>query len=325
MINQLSGRSAVFLDEMGVGPLWGLRHAEPGLAPELALEQREPEPEQAPAGAAGSDAAADADTAFAADAVAAPVIAIAPQVERVPGQPAPAAPVSPALAVDATAKAPPLPVVQTIAAGDDSTAWFDDAPPPPPAVAVTDEAIAAMGWDELKAAVAKCTRCDLCRTRRSAVPGRGAQRAAWLVVGAAPSRADERQASAISGDAGKLLDNMMLAVGQQPAQHVYVTSLVKCRPAEERAPTAAEIAACKPFLQREMALTGAATMLALGQGTLKAVLGDGAPATRGTVYQLGQLAVVATYHPEDLLRQSENKARAWADLCLAKAAHARRG
>lgn len=208
---------------------------------------------------------------------------------------------------------------------EESTAWFDDAPPPPPPVAVTDEAIAAMGWDELKAAVAKCTRCDLCRTRRSAVPGRGAQRAAWMVVGSAPSRADEKQGSAISGDAGKLLDNMMLAVGQQPASQVYVTSLVKCRPAEERAPSTAEIAACKPFLQREAVLTGAATMLALGQGTLKAVLNNGAPATRGTVYRLEQLAVVATYHPEDLLRQSENKARAWADLCLAKAAHAGRG
>jgi DNA polymerase len=255
-------------------------------------------------------------------AVAAATVAPAPELEQV--QPIPVAPVQAPVVVKAPS-APSAPLPQGPAVAEESTAWFDDAPPPPPPVAVTDEAIAAMGWDELKAAVAKCTRCDLCRTRRSAVPGRGAQRAAWMVVGSAPSRADEKQGSAISGDAGKLLDNMMLAVGQQPASQVYVTSLVKCRPAEERAPSGTEIAACKPFLQREMALTGAATMLALGQGTLKAVLNDGAPATRGTVYRLEQLAVVATYHPEDLLRQSENKARAWADLCLAKAAHAGRG
>lgn len=383
---RLSGRSTVFLDEMGIGPLWGLRHglsAEALDAPAAAATQagtaasgatsaampRAAVPASASAGTpAAMPAAAElalaapapiaaVDLAAAAGLPARPSAADAtaalapPSAAESTTSPAPATPVawaapvsvddSVAAAPDAFADAPaaagaargaasqaaPAPAV---AQDDDgSTAWFDDAPASGPAAPVSAEAIAAMDWNELRAAAAKCTRCELCRGRKSAVFGRGDADAEWLVLGGAPLRADEKNVQAISGEAGQLLDNMLQAVGVSTAKRAYVTNLVKCRAIDgaglDRAPTPDEAAACQPFLQRELALTRASTVLAFGQATLKGLLGNAAPAKRGTVHRLGQLNVVASFHPEDLLRQGENKAKAWADLCLAKGAHVGRG
>ncbi|MES2075627.1 MAG: uracil-DNA glycosylase [Pseudomonadota bacterium] len=205
----------------------------------------------------------------------------------------------------------------------DSTAWFDDAPTPARATPITDEAIAALDWAGLKQAIASCTRCDLCATRRGTVPGRGEGGAGWIAIGAAPSRLDEKENRAITGDGGQLLANMLKAIALAPDSDVHVTNLVKCRPSDadgaDRRPTPDEVAACRPFLERELVLSGAAMVLTLGQAAAKGLLGA---AARGQVLRYGALPVVATYHPEDLLRRPEDKAKAWADLCLAKAAHA---
>jgi uracil-DNA glycosylase len=290
-------RNAVFLEEMGVGPLWRRRD---GVAPDVAHEAA-----PAPVAAAQAQPAAVAEPA---PMPAVSVPEVTPVVE---------APLTPAF--EPAAKAQPVP-----APDDDSTAWFDDAEPPPPAAPVSDQAIAAMGWMELKAAVAKCTRCELCQGRKGVVPGRGAQQARWLVVGAGPSRADEKEARPVSGEAGQLLENMLRAIDVDAAAQAYVTNLVKCRPAAaapgEYAPTAEQAAACRPYLERELALTGARSVVTLGQPAAAGLLGKQA-ASRGVVRQLGAAVVVATYHPQDLLGQSAGKARAWADLCLAKSAH----
>ncbi|WP_254504550.1 uracil-DNA glycosylase, partial [Duganella vulcania] len=204
----------------------------------------------------------------------------------------------------------------------------DRAPNPAPAPAraepVSDEAIAAMDWAELKAAVATCTRCNLCDTRRNAVNGRGAANAAWMAIAAAPTRLDEKENQSIAGEAGQLLDNMLKAIALKPEQDVYVTHLVKCRPSgadgADRAPSGEELLACRPFLDRELALTGATMAMTFGQYAAKGLMMG--PAARGKVMRYGaaELPVVATYHPDDLLRRPEDKAKAWGDLCLAKAA-----
>ena len=183
-----------------------------------------------------------------------------------------------------------------------------------------------MDWDALNAAIASCTRCTLCESRRNAVTGRGAENAGWIAISAAPSRQDERDAQAVSGDAGQLLNNMMKAIELKPESDVYITSLVKCRPSTpdgaERNPGAEEVIACRPFLDRELALTGARMAMTFGQFAAKGLMMG--PVARGKVMHYGpqQLPVVATYHPDDLLRKPEDKAKAWADLCLAKASHA---
>jgi DNA polymerase len=217
---------------------------------------------------------------------------------------------------------------------DDGMPWFDDAPLPSfdagfddlyggeesesgSNAGVSDAAIARMDRAALQAAVQSCTRCALCRERGAAVPGRGADSAPWLVLATAPNGDDEAQGRPLAGAPGQLLDNMLKAIGVAPEAQAYVTTLVKCRPQGDRAPAPEELAACRPYLERELALAGSRAVITLGHTAGKGLLGA---AARGKVLRLGQVPVVATYHPADLLRKSEDKARAWADLCLARSA-----
>ena len=302
-MTQSPGRTAVFLGEMGIGPIWSLRcgapagRAEPAepVVPSLSGEQApsaaQPVPLRPPASLPDAGAGDAPPASF--DEAALPV----------PLPPAPA--------------------------GDASTAWFDNAPPPLRPAPVSDGALALMDWAELKAAAASCTRCDLCQGRKRSVFGRGPAAAGWMVVGSGPGRADEKEGLPVSGDAGTLLNNMLQAIGLTPARDVYVTNLVKCRAHDgagaDRAPSEQQVAACRPYLERELALTQAQIILTLGQPALKGLLGKG---VRGTVHRLGATPVVATAHPEALLRQGGEKEKAWADLCLARktlGAHAATG
>lgn len=357
-MSQLASRSTVFLTEMGVGPQWRLRHGAPAAASADATAAEAPADVGTAPGLPDAAAAADeplvgltSAAAFAqavADAIrpdeAAPAqllpsadaFAAAPSPAPAPSEPAPSEPAyapeaapaqtrpvtgSGASADAAPAHAPSAPHSASAAGEADSTAWFDDAPAPARAAPVSDEAIAAMDWPELNAAIASCTRCELCTTRRKAVPGRGPATAGWMALGAAPSRLDEKEGRAIAGEGGQLLDNMFKAIRLVPDSAVFVSTLVKCRPAgpdgADRAAAPDELAACRPFLERELALTGAGMLLTLGQGAAKGLLGA---AARGKVLRYGTLPVVATYHPDDLLRKPEDKAKTWADLCLARAA-----
>ncbi|AQR70390.1 hypothetical protein BZG29_20285 [Janthinobacterium sp. LM6] len=295
-------RSAVFLDEMGVGPLWRLRQ---GGAPE---------------------AAEAADVAeIVEEAAAAPVAAVVePVAPRVPA----AEVVAEVKAVDVAAPVAvaPAPATPAAPAASDDTAWFDDAPPPPPARQLSDADIAALDWEGLTAAVAKCARCDLCKTRKGVVMGRGDRQGDWLMLASSPSRLEEREGRALPGEQGKLLDNMLKAIAVDAGSDVYITHLLKCRPldeaGQERLPTEAESAACRPYFERELALLQPRTILTLGS-MAAAGINPGEKPVRGTVRKLGKASVVATFHPEQLLQDGTGKAkaRAWADLCLAKSAH----
>jgi DNA polymerase len=291
-------RSAVFLDEMGVGPLWRLRQ---GAAPEVVDIVVE--------AAVEVEVAVAESVAETVETVEAVTEVIAELVAEVRAE----APV----AVAAT----PVP-----AAAPDDTAWFDDAPPPPPARQLSDADIAALDWDGLTAAVAKCARCDLCKTRKGVVMGRGDRQGAWLMLASSPSRLEEREGRALPGEQGKLLDNMLKAIDVDAGSDVYISHLLKCRPldeaGQERLPTEAESAACRPYFDRELALLQPRTILTLGS-MAAAGINPGEKPVRGTVRQLGSASVVATFHPEQLLQDGTGKAkaRAWVDLCLAKSTH----
>ena len=195
-----------------------------------------------------------------------------------------------------------------------------------PALAEPD--IAQMDWPALRAAIASCERCGACRPGAKPVYGAGAESALWLVAAGATSVADEQAQAPVAGEAGTLLDNMLAAAGHARARDVYVTNLVKCRPASanggDRAPHADEVAACRPFLERELALSGATVMLTLGQVAANAILGkplqEPLAGARGQVHTVAGVAMVATLHPAELLRRGLDKALAWADLCRAMAA-----
>lgn len=176
----------------------------------------------------------------------------------------------------------------------------------------------------LREAVAGCRACGLCEQRRHAVYGVGAElRADWLVVTDPPDADDDAAGLAIGGDAGRLLDRMLLAAGQSrvgDAPTVFVTPLVKCRPPRGRAPLPAELDACAAVLARQVELLRPRLVLAMGLQAARRLTGLAEPLgrLRGRAHSWGGLPVVVTYHPAYLLRSPADKAGAWDDLCLAR-------
>jgi DNA polymerase len=191
--------------------------------------------------------------------------------------------------------------------------------------------IAALSWDELQQAVAGCTACGLCRTRKQTVFGVGNRQAHWLLVGEAPGAEEDARGEPFVGQAGRLLDNMLGAIGlardsADPAASVYIANVLKCRPPGNRNPEPPEVAQCEPFLRRQVALLQPRLVLVMGRFAAQALLGTDASiaSLRGRLHEIEvdgrRLPVVVTYHPAYLLRNLADKAKSWADLCLARQA-----
>jgi len=232
---------------------------------------------------------------------------------------------------------PAAPLRQQVVAEQSLSAWGDETPAAPvlaPAVAsaVLQPArdIANMGWEQLKEVVSNCTECGLCKGRTQTVFGVGDQKAKWLFVGEGPGRNEDFQGEPFVGPAGKLLDNMLVAMGLKRGENTYIANIVKCRPTDEnkrdRAPVAQESDACMPYLQRQIALVNPTVIVALGKTAALSLLKLD-PATpvarlRGTVHHYADIPVVVTYHPAYLLRTLKDKSKAWADLCMAMQTYA---
>jgi DNA polymerase len=220
------------------------------------------------------------------------------------------------------------------------------APDPQPMPAPTPDRgapIAAMDWPQLQAAVANCSACGLCRSRTRTVLGSGERDAKLLFVGAGPDRAEEAAGEPFTGASGKLLDNMLTAIAQQRSKNTYFTHLVKCRPCDadgnDRAPTAQEVAACSPFLARQIALLQPDLIVAFGKTAALALrVNNNVDSSvssplplRGAVHRYARaqddtpeagIALIATHPPATLLLQPADKAQAWADLCLVRSTYA---
>ena len=190
----------------------------------------------------------------------------------------------------------------------------------PTTAAAREAEIAALSWDDLPQHIAACTACELCQSRQQAVPGVGPASATWLVVGEAPGAEEDRQGEPFVGQAGRLLDNMLAAIGQKRGEAVYIANVLKCRPPGNRNPTPAEVSACRPYLERQIALLRPKLILALGRFAALTLLDTDASiaSLRGRVHQCLGVALVVSYHPAYLLRNLPDKAKAWDDLCLAR-------
>jgi uracil-DNA glycosylase family 4 len=177
-----------------------------------------------------------------------------------------------------------------------------------------------MGWEELAEVVAGCRACKLCGTRRNTVFGVGDPQADWLIVGEAPGENEDAQGEPFVGQAGKLLDNMLRALGLSRGANVYIANVLKCRPPGNRNPEPDEVAQCEPFLRRQVALLQPKVIVAMGRFAVQSLLGttDAIGKLRGERHMYAGVPVVVTYHPAYLLRNLPDKAKAWADLCLAR-------
>jgi len=180
--------------------------------------------------------------------------------------------------------------------------------------------VAGMDWQALAQAVAGCRACKLCEGRRNTVFGVGDLQADWLVVGEAPGENEDLQGEPFVGQAGKLLDNMLRAVGVARGRGAYIANVLKCRPPGNRNPEPDEVAQCEPFLRRQVELLQPRIILAMGRFAVQSLLQTQEPIgkLRGRVHRYNGVPVVVTYHPAYLLRNLPDKAKAWADLCLAR-------
>ena len=175
-------------------------------------------------------------------------------------------------------------------------------------------------WSSLEVEVPACTACALHASRSQTVLGVGDRNADWLLVGEAPGVEEDRLGEPFVGQAGRLLDNMLAAIGLARGENVYIANVLKCRPPGNRNPEPGEVARCTPFLERQIALIQPRIIVAMGRFAAQTLLGSDATiaSLRGRVHHYADVPLVVTYHPAYLLRNLPDKAKAWSDLLFAR-------
>ncbi len=168
----------------------------------------------------------------------------------------------------------------------------------------------------LQQCVAECVRCEhLARTRRQTVFGVGPPTPRLCFLGEAPGADEDRQGEPFVGDAGQLLNRMITAMGLR-REDVFILNVLKCRPPNNRTPNDTEIAQCRGYYRRQLAILDPKFICCLGAVAAKDLLETrtGITLLRGQWHQYGNARVMCTYHPSYLLRKPEFKRDAWEDL-----------
>ena len=177
-------------------------------------------------------------------------------------------------------------------------------------------------WQVLRTDILGCTRCSLHKTRTQGVVGVGPQRTEWMVIGEAPGAEEDRKGEPFVGRAGHLLDAMLRAIGLDRGTNVYIANVLKSRPPNNRDPKPDEVAACLPYLMRQIELLQPRLMLAVGRIAAQNLLSTDLSLSRlrGKVHHFGELntPLIVTYHPAYLLRTPADKRKAWDDLKFAR-------
>jgi DNA polymerase len=159
--------------------------------------------------------------------------------------------------------------------------------------------LAALGRE-----AAGCTKCPLSAHRTQVVFGVGDPSADLMFVGEAPGRDEDLQGEPFVGRSGKLLDRLVAEELGVDRSRFYIANVVKCRPPDNRDPTAAEIAACRPYLASQVELIRPLVVVSLGNFATKLLLetDQGITKVRGKAYPVGEFQLVPTYHPAAALR-----------------------
>jgi len=194
-----------------------------------------------------------------------------------------------------------------------------DLPPCPPNVRGIDEGGEAPcrheTLEEIRAELEECRRCSLCQGRRNIVFGVGNPHARLVFVGEAPGREEDERGEPFVGEAGRLLDRILFAMGMQ-RDEVYICNVEKCRPPANRDPSPEEIEACEPYLKRQLAAIRPQVIVALGKFAAQTLLRDETPVSRlrGKWLAYEGIPLMPTYHPAYLLRNPAEKRAVWEDM-----------
>ncbi len=168
--------------------------------------------------------------------------------------------------------------------------------------------------------VEKCALCPLSKSRTRTVFGAGDPRAGIVFVGEAPGREEDLSGLPFVGRAGKLLDRILAAMDFS-REEVYIANILKCRPPDNRDPREDEVAACEPFLQKQLELMKPEVICALGRVAAQTLLRTKSSLSRmrGRIHYYNGVKLIATYHPAALLRNPHFKRPAWEDMKLLRA------
>jgi DNA polymerase len=170
--------------------------------------------------------------------------------------------------------------------------------------------------EELRAAIGDCRLCKLCSGRTNLVFGVGNPRAPLMFVGEGPGRDEDLQGEPFVGRAGQLLTDIITKGMKMRREDVYIANVVKCRPPNNRNPEPDEVAACEPFLKRQIDLIGPKIIVALGKFAAQALLQSSAPISRlrGNWHIYHGIKLMPTFHPAYLLRNPADKKLVWEDI-----------
>jgi DNA polymerase len=209
-----------------------------------------------------------------------------------------------------------IPAMPAMAAGPGAVPVAAAAPvrrPPAP----LDEAGEARSAElaALAAVAATCTRCRLSEGRQKVVFGAGNPAAELMLIGEGPGAEEDRQGLPFVGAAGELLTKIIQAI-EMTREEVYIANVVKCRPPGNRDPQPDEVAACRGYLEKQIALVRPRAIVALGRVAAQTLLGNDAPIgrMRGQWYRVQGIPAMVTYHPAALLRNQALKRPTWEDM-----------
>jgi DNA polymerase len=169
--------------------------------------------------------------------------------------------------------------------------------------------------EDIWADIGDCTRCPLHLSRTHVVNSEGNRKARLMFVGEAPGADEDAQARPFIGRAGQLLNKIIEAIGMK-REEVFIGNVNRCRPPQNRTPTPAEAATCKPFLLREIAIVQPEVIVVLGNTAMKNLLDtkEGITKLRGQFQDYRGIKVMPTFHPAYLLRDPTKKRETWKDM-----------
>ncbi len=169
--------------------------------------------------------------------------------------------------------------------------------------------------EQIRADLGDCCRCGLAESRTQLVFGVGNPCARLMLVGEAPGREEDRQGEPFVGEAGRLLDKILHAMGLQRSD-VYISNVLKCRPPNNRDPRPDEVATCEAFLIRQIAAINPQVIIGLGRFAVHSLLKTQTPISRlrGEWQDYHGIPLMPTYHPAYLLRNPEGKRDVWEDM-----------
>ncbi|MBD1399209.1 uracil-DNA glycosylase [Pelobacter sp. M08fum] len=187
------------------------------------------------------------------------------------------------------------------------------------APAVMPPSVVGETLSDLRSEVELCCACPLHETRKTVVFGRGNPAANLVFVGEAPGHEEDQQGEPFVGEAGRLLERILFAMGLS-ADDVYICNLIKCRPPANRDPHANEVVACEPYLKRQLALLKPTIIVTLGRFAAQTLLGVQTPVSRlrGQWHSYEGVALMPTFHPAYLLRSPQEKKQVWEDMTKVK-------